>query len=84
MPDKFSEAASAFVWLDEAGENIDWSLMAQDFDYLRLIYEDTQTIKINCMGAGYKNYTPGASYQDIIFPLTESKMGSGSTEMCIL
>ncbi|MDR2909040.1 MAG: hypothetical protein LBU86_04070 [Oscillospiraceae bacterium] len=83
MPEGFKEAASAFMWLDEEQQNIDWTVMAQDFDYVRLSYNDIQEITINSMAESYKDYTPSASYQDIIFPLTESEL-SGSTEMCIL
>ncbi len=83
MPDGFDEAASAFMWLDEDEDAIDWSLMAQDFDYVRLAYDNTQTVKINCMEKTYEDYAPEGSFQDITFPLTESDL-SGSTELFIL
>ncbi len=83
MPDGFDEAASAFMWLDEDEDTIDWSFMAQDFDYVRLAYNYPQTIKINCMKESYEDYAPEGSFQDITFPLTESDL-SGSTELFIL
>ncbi len=83
MPDGFDEAASAFMWLNEDENDIDWSFMAQDFDYIRLAYNNKQTVKINCMADNYDDYAPEASFCDITFPLTESDL-SGSTDMCIL
>ncbi len=83
MPDGFGEAASAFMWLDEDEDAIDWSLMAQDFNYARLAYDNSQTVKINCMRESYEDYSPEVSFQDITFPLTESDL-SGSTELFIL
>ena len=83
MPDGFGEAASAFMWLDEDEDAIDWSLMAQDFDYVRLAYNNPQTVKINCMKKSYEDYAPEGRFQDITFPLTESNL-SGSTELFIL
>ena len=83
MPDGFDEAASAFMWLDEDEDTIDWSLMAQDFDYVRLAYDDPQTVKIKCMKESYEDYAPEGTFQDITFPLTESDL-SGSTELFIL
>ncbi len=83
MPDGFGEAASDFMWLDEDENTIDWSLMAQDFDYVRLAYDNPQTVKINCMKKSYEDYAPEVSFQDITFPLTKSDL-SGSTELFIL
>lgn len=62
MPEKFDEAACAFVWLDENFEKIDWALMAQDFDYLRLVYNEEQNMKLSCFGDGYIDYAPEISF----------------------
>lgn len=85
MPNKFDEAACAFVWMDENWEDVDWALMAKDFDYLLLEYDVVQNIKINCMDDGYDDYEPEVSFQDIIFPLTACRVELGNfTEMCIV
>lgn len=86
LPEKFDEAACAFVWLDDNFENIDWAIMAQDFDYLRLVYNEKQNVKICCFGDGYIDYTPEVSFQNITFPLTDSRLepGHSFTKMCII
>jgi hypothetical protein len=83
MPDGFKEAASAFMWLHENQQDIDWGNMAQDFDYIRLSYSAVQEVALHCMAESYGDYALSADYQDIIFPLTQSEL-SGNPEMCIL
>lgn len=79
FPEAMKEAAMAILWLDDKG-NFDWNLMSDEFNYLRLTYNNTQTVKMNCMHENYKGLpVKELTFNDIIFPLSE-----GYNEICIV
>lgn len=84
-PEEFGEYESFFIWLDDSLQNIDWEFMAEDFDYLRLIYDEEQNIKLSCVGRD-RDYSTEVTFHNLTFPLTDSRLGSGSsyTKMCII
>lgn len=79
FPQKMKEAAMAILWVDDKG-NFDWSLMYDEFNFVRLSYNNTQTVKMNCMDENYKDPpVKELTFNDIIFPLSEDY-----NEICIV
>ena len=80
FPEELKEAAMAFEWREENGEGVDWSRMAEDFDYLRLAYGEEQVVRIQCLTQGHGDgYQPEITFTHMVFPLTGDK-----TALCIV
>lgn len=78
FPETMKEAAMVIGWVDDGKFN--WDRMSDEFDFLRLAYGATQTVKMSCMNANYKDLpVKEISFDDIIFPLT-----NGYNKVCII
>lgn len=69
FPDALKEAAMAIVWTDNSGA-FDWPAMAEDFDYIRLSFNDKQTVELNCF-KDPKKPIQELDFYDLVFPLSE-------------
>jgi len=78
FPETMKEAAMAIGWVDDGEFN--WGLMSDEIDFLRLTYDTTQTVKMSCMNANYKDLpVKEISFNELIFPLT-----NGYNKVCII
>lgn len=69
FPDALKEAAMAIVWTDNSGA-FDWTAMAEDFDYIRLSFNDKQTVELHCF-KDQKKPIQQLGFYDLVFPLSE-------------
>jgi len=80
FPEKLKIAAAAFEWDREDGQGVDWSRMAEDFEYIRLSYDQEQAVSVRCLATpeGLPEWEEEYAFTDIVFPLT-----GGQVETCI-
>lgn len=69
FPDTLKEAAMAIVWTDNSGA-FDWTAVAEDFDYIRLSFNDKQTVELDCF-KDQKKPIQELVFNDLVFPLSE-------------
>ncbi len=72
--EELKAAACAFEWVTPEGET-DWAGMAEDFDYIRLCYDQKQEVTIQCMSVpeGDPPTERLAAFSNMVFPLGEEK-----------
>ncbi len=72
--EELKAAACAFEWVTPEGET-DWAGMAEEFEYIRLCYDQEQRVSIQCMAApeGTAKEERLAAFSDMVFPLGEEK-----------
>ena len=69
FPNELKEAAMAISWKNDDG-TYNWGKMAEEFDYVRLSYNDMQTVELDCFVS--TNHSPQKlSFNDLIFPCAE-------------
>lgn len=69
FPDTLKEAAMAILWIDNSGA-YDWAAMTEDFDYIRLSFNDKQTVELDCF-EDQKKPIQELEFHDLVFPLSE-------------
>jgi len=68
FPERLKEASLAITWADESGFNCD--MMREEFDFLQLLYDSAQTVKLNCMNSDDYSLDE-ITFEMMVFPLSE-------------
>lgn len=69
FPETLKEAAFATVdWIEDGRFN--WDKISNEMDFIRLEYDTTQTVTMDCMNKNYKDFpAKEISFNDLLFPL---------------
>lgn len=78
FPKTLKESAMAIPWKNDDG-TYNWAKMGEEIDFIRLSYDDTLTVKLDCFESS--NHLPQKlSFNDLIFPLSEDVVIVGTNK----